>query len=101
VWLANATVEIRLGTHTPAHRSPTVLDQRRAARRIERDAGGPFGAGDHQDDFLARVSGMGSPALQPVELAGNQLPVAPLPWMIRSDAAAGDSFAAMLLVARA
>jgi hypothetical protein len=40
-WLANTTVEIRLGTHTPAHRSPTVLDQRRAARRIERDAGRP------------------------------------------------------------
>jgi hypothetical protein len=25
-WLANTVVEIRLGTHTPAHKSPTVLE---------------------------------------------------------------------------
>jgi hypothetical protein len=25
-WLANTTVEIRMGTHTPAHKSPTVLE---------------------------------------------------------------------------
>jgi hypothetical protein len=29
-WLANTVVEIRLGTHTPAHKSPTVLEAGKA-----------------------------------------------------------------------